>query len=202
MMIGARKHQSVIVGMVTLTIYSVENSIRRKCESEQNCWKIVRKGRWKGRKEEVWNYLRSLTHFKVSIFNFMCVEGVFLWRLKSYLKAYVCATLVNSHFMNLLTAQLFLWLGIFVCLFYSKTPWKITIKCWHNKRVSCVVLVTKMLLSQCQNYSELLLLCRSCQNIEKNIKISTYFITWLLHKQKRLSSDWKGTLLNHLLTFS
>lgn len=88
-MIGARKHQSVIVGMVTLTIYSVENSIRRKCESEQNCWKIVRKGRWKGRKEEVWNYLRSLTHFKVSIFNFMCVEGVFLWRLKSYLKAYV-----------------------------------------------------------------------------------------------------------------
>lgn len=158
---------------------------------------IVKKGRWKGRKEEVWNYLRSLTHFKVSIFNFMCVEGVFLWRLKTYLKAYVRATLVNSHFMNLLTAQLFFLRRIFVYLFYFKTPWKITIKCWHNKRVSCVLLVTLPM----SKLSRIIAL-QSCQNIEMNIKISTYFLTWLLHKQKWLSSDWKGSLLNHLLTFS
>ena len=50
MMKEARKHQSVIVGMVTLTIYSVENSIRRKCESEQNCWKICKERKMK-RKE-------------------------------------------------------------------------------------------------------------------------------------------------------
>lgn len=38
---GARKHQSIIVGMVTLlATYSMENSIRRKCESELNCWKL------------------------------------------------------------------------------------------------------------------------------------------------------------------